>query len=416
MNFGYLSQVFSKYAWKRITAVETDPAVSNGHEFNSSGRLRDILGDTPRKAKEGSGIPAVFVYIDDSENESIRAEGMLSWYDSRANQPHRAAEWRLYYTDNSVIGADGLAQAGDSLVIAFAQEEASATVFIAESGTTAESQLLWLFGLGVTSRTFETAQISDQQLIDASRARILEAAGIVVTAQDDVLLERMLALFGERFPSSRSFSDFVREHCEDQNVRSEPDKALLKWMEMEEFAFRILERFLVGRVIKEGFSEVDTFVAFSLSVQNRRKARAGLAFENHLAEVFRIHGLKFARGAKLENKAKPDFLFPGITHYCDQEFPVELLTLLGAKTTCKDRWRQVLAEGKRLSGRERHLITLEPAISSNQLAEMRDNLVRLIVPRSLHATYPVMERSALWDVDKFVSSVREKQASSDLLT
>ena len=43
--------------------------------------------------------------------------------------------------------------------------------------------------------------------------------------------------------------------------------------------------------------------------------------------------------------------------------------MLAAKTSCKDRWRQVLAEADRI--RTKHLLTLEPAISKIQTAEMR---------------------------------------------
>ena len=51
-------------------------------------------------------------------------------------------------------------------------------------------------------------------------------------------------------------------------------------------------------------NDVDEFVAFSLSVQNRRKVRAGLALENHLEEVFREFGVKYARGVRTEKKSK----------------------------------------------------------------------------------------------------------------
>lgn len=43
---------------------------------------------------------------------------------------------------------------------------------------------------------------------------------------------------------------------------------------------------------------------------------------------------------------KPDFVFPNGECYHKLEFPGDLLTILGAKSTCKDRWRQVLNEGR----------------------------------------------------------------------
>jgi hypothetical protein len=50
-------------------------------------------------------------------------------------------------------------------------------------------------------------------------------------------------------------------------------------MDREEVLFRTLERHIVNERLRRGFSDGDEFVAFSLSVQNRRKARAGRALE-----------------------------------------------------------------------------------------------------------------------------------------
>src|SRR3546814_4977886 len=48
-------------------------------------------------------------------------------------------------------------------------------------------------------------------------------------------------------------------------------------------------------------------------------------------------GVQYARGAETENKNKPDFLFPGPQAYHDDLFPRDRLTMLGAKSTLKDR-------------------------------------------------------------------------------
>ena len=42
--------------------------------------------------------------------------------------------------------------------------------------------------------------------------------------------------------------------------------------------------------------------------------------------------------------------------------------MLAVKSTCKDRWRQILAEADRLP--VKHLLTLEPGISVAQTDEM----------------------------------------------
>src|SRR5690606_10029713 len=123
--------------------------------------------------------------------------------------------------------------------------------------------------------------------------------------------------------------------------------------------FRRLERKIVEERLKKGFlngndTDVDGFIHFSLSVQNRRKSRAGYALENHLEALFNKHSLLFSRTVETENKSKPDFLFPGGQSYHNLLFPSELLTMLGVKTSCKDRWRQILSEASRVE--KKHLL------------------------------------------------------------
>ena len=349
MKFGYLRDSFTDFAWKRVTAVEVDPESSNGHELNSSSRLREILGETTRRASQQTGISTRFFYFNDEEDAPTEDVGSLSWYESRANQPKRSPEWRLYYTDNAVIGRTGHAKSGDFFLIAFSPGKNSAYVFVAASKSTAESQIKWLFGISETQELkFQTGSVRPEQPIGFAAAKILEAVGVVLPTTDDPLLEEMLSKFGEKFPPSSVFSNFVRSRTPAVPAEENADAAIIAWMESEEFAFRVLERFLVEKRIKSGFKDVDDFVTCSLSVQNRRKSRAGRAFENHLAEIFTAHKLIFERGGLVEDNGKPDFLFPGSAHYFDQKFPSANLTILGAKTSCKDRCRQVLAEGRRI--------------------------------------------------------------------
>ena len=133
------------------------------------------------------------------------------------------------------------------------------------------------------------------------------------------------------------------------SAADDPDLALIAWVDREEQLFRRLERRIVAERIGGGFqspdgADVDGFLSFSLSVQNRRKSRAGQALEHHLEAVFSTQGIRYARGAETENRNKPDFLFPGQDEYRNPDFPSARLTMLGAKSTLKDRWRQVLSE------------------------------------------------------------------------
>ena len=155
-----------------------------------------------------------------------------------------------------------------------------------------------------------------------------------------------------------------------------------------------------------GFSadKVEEFIAFSLSVQNRRKSRVGHALENHIEQIFKTLGVQHARGAYTEGKSKPDFLFPDGTAYKNEHFPAASLHMLAVKSTCKDRWRQALAEAKRIE--RKHLLTLESPISTTQTDEMKEQQLQLVVPRGLHAAFRPDQQAWLMDFAGFIAEVK----------
>ncbi len=81
--------------------------------------------------------------------------------------------------------------------------------------------------------------------------------------------------------------------------------------------------------------------------------------------------------------------------------------MLGAKSTCKDRWRQVLSEANKIS--QKHLLTLQPSISVSQTSEMKDARLQLVVPEPIHNTYTSEQRDWLWTLSDFILEVRSRQ-------
>lgn len=117
--------------------------------------------------------------------------------------------------------------------------------------------------------------------------------------------------------------------------------------------------------------------------------------------------VEYSWGKPTEGNKKPDFLFPSVACYRDEPFDVRRLTLLGVKTTCKDRWRQVLLEADRVPSK--HLFTLQPRISVKQTKEMRGRNLQLVVPESIHVTYAEKQKNWLWDLEQFVARLRGLQ-------
>ncbi|MEO9131343.1 MAG: type II restriction endonuclease [Sphingomonas sp.] len=413
MRRGLLSDQFLAVAAKRLAAVDADAASSNQHEVTGSKVLLRILGEGTRNAPRGTKddrFDATYIWLG-AEQEALTEEGKLSWYDSRAKDAKRSAEWRLYYQTNSVTE---LMQPGDTLFVARRPDDRLFFI-ITPDGTTIQSQLLWLFGLSEQpGLQFEQREFTPDSAaeLDFAARYILDELGIDAEEPDGELLDGLIAPFGLKFPTTRIFSHLARSSLPDVSARDAPDAALMAWMEREELMFRRLERRIVAERIANGFmsagdADVDGFLGFSLSVQNRRKSRAGQALENHLEAVFAANGIRYSRGAKTENRNKPDFLFPGQVEYRDGTFDSAKLTMLGAKSTLKDRWRQVLSEAERIP--EKHLLTLAPGISENQTDEMQAKGLQLVIPRKLHETYRPAQQTWLMDVAGFVALAATRQ-------
>lgn len=98
---------------------------------------------------------------------------------------------------------------------------------------------------------------------------------------------------------------------------------------------------------------------------------------------------------------------PTLLHIMSQLYNPLRLTMLGVKSTCKDRWRQVLAEADRID--HKHLLTLETSISIHQTDEMRAKKLQLVLPRGLHETYMPGQQAWLMDIASFSAIVRERQ-------
>ena len=398
-----LARYFSGVAIKRLSEVEANPGRSNQHEFNGVRKLHEILGQEKRR------FPARFLYMTDQDDGMpVTDSGFLSWYDSRENDPHRS-EYRLYYSDNRAMHC---AAAGDLLVIARRPDESLLTI-VAEKGTTIEAQILYLFGLDTENAGF---QICGEEEMERNRADftarfILEHLGIETGEDVTDFLEAMLEKYGGQFPAGNEFSAYARYTLPHVTSHDDPDAALMAWMEREEMLYRTLEKHLLGQslhsLVIKGEEDTEPFVKLVQSTLQRRRSRAGQAMENHLEKIFKDHRIAYTRGGITEGRSRPDFLFPGIDCYHNSSFPPNDLFMLGVKTTCKDRWRQVLAEASRIP--RKHLATLEPAISKHQTDEMKKSGLCLVIPRKLHGSFGHDQQDMLLGIRDFTGMLMLRQ-------
>ena len=209
------------------------------------------------------------------------------------------------------------------------------------------------------------------------------------------------------FPGTEAFShetQSILKDCIASFAGISPDKQIVSLVDSEYRLFRLVERRLCADQITRVLKSVDDFMQTAATIMNRSKARAGRALENHVEYILNESGIPFDVRPNVDGK--PDIVIPGKAQYDDPGFPVEKLFMIGIKTTCKDRWRQVLNEAKRIP--DKHLLTMQPGISGAQLQEMKDARLSLIVPEPLHNNYPPDSPMSLLSVNNFIDHIKHR--------
>jgi hypothetical protein len=254
--------------------------------------------------------------------------------------------------------------------------------------------------------TFNISSNQTNQLINKT---------VSITAKESIL--KCFLLYVENlksdFPPTIEIANKARE-CFNQahnikanDIRNNPDKGLIDWLDAEYQLFKTIENLRYKDKLATPFKEVENLVEFANMILNRRKSRAGKSLEHHLAEIFNTFSLEYKSQAITEDNKKPDFIFPNSSAYQNPKFNTDKLVFLASKTTCKDRWRQIINEADRI--KIKHLFTLQQGISSNQLKEMYKYNVCLVVPKPYLKSFPLEFHSKIFTLDNFINYVAEKQ-------
>lgn len=226
---------------------------------------------------------------------------------------------------------------------------------------------------------------------------------------EDECIERMFRGFVQNlnvFPSGESFSIGARravESCTPRFLQQDVDSALMRLVESEYRLFRMAERALCASEVQRLFRDIEDFLKTAATIMNRRKSRAGRSLENHVDALLSQKGIPHVM-RPTEVDGVPDVVIPSVESYLDPDWPMDRIFIVGVKTTCKDRWRQVLNEGRRIH--HKYILTIQPGISEDQLNQMHQAGVSLIVPRSLHRDFPHTTDAELLTVEGFLDRVK----------
>lgn len=132
---------------------------------------------------------------------------------------------------------------------------------------------------------------------------------------------------------------------------------------------------IVSSVVR-GFPDLD---ATFLSASQHRKSRAGRSFEQHIARLLRDGQIAFEEQAVTGGR-RPDFVLPSLVVLKAKKRAFEEAMVLSAKTTLRERWKQVAMEKFNCA---LFLATVDDRVSSAAIDDMSNQGIHLVVPESL---------------------------------
>ena len=215
----------------------------------------------------------------------------------------------------------------------------------------------------------------------------------------------VMELWGNTYPTGQELISAVLQRAGYPTLSM--SERLMKRRECEFAMFLSIEQVIELNTIREGFTDLDSFLKKANSILNRRKSRTGKSLELHLKNIFLEEGLQedhsFSYQKVSEGNKTPDYIFPSKTHYDDAHYDSANLRMLGVKTTLKDRWRQILNEADRIP--VKHLMTLQEGVSKNQFAEIESSGLRLVVPKDNVTSFHKDIRDRLITLETFIGEV-----------
>ncbi len=210
----------------------------------------------------------------------------------------------------------------------------------------------------------------------------------------------------DKFPTGHEIVDRAIELQTEHGL--DPDNRLIKRRRCETELFHSVEEATVMPIIEQGIQTIEDFINLAQTVLQRRKARSGRSLELHVKQILVEEKVRedeqFSYQPQSEPRKRPDFLFPSERAYKDPEFPARHLRMLAVKTTCKERWQQILNEADRVP--TKHLLTLQHGVSEREFRRMTEAGIQLVVPDPLQSEFPKAVRPQLQSFESFIADVR----------
>ena len=396
-------RLFLAAASKALSAVEIDPGRSNQHEL-AAGRLRPMLlqhGLVQGEEELRRLDVTLHRLVDDAE--PLSAADVLTVYDARRHNPDRSPEWRLYY-GSTTPGEELLHGMEEGDLLAFLiDRDHDLHIVLAARGSQWARVMRQAFALD-TTRQLELAPDAE---LEASQDRspvtlIADQLGIRPDTETDRewLLAQFEGEWPEELPNTIAMARLAHLRSSLEPEAATADVVLTDWLETETRLFYVIEE-VVGTRRLGRCETFDERVKVVMSVLQSRRARRGYSFEHHLEGVFNLRGVSFEKQVETEPGRVSDFILPDLAAYLLDHQPLPRAVHLGAKSTARERWKQVLSEAQRLD--EKHLATLDAQLSTASLDAMAAAGVRVVMPETVGELYG---REEILTVEDFIDKAR----------
>ncbi|TCJ30425.1 type II restriction endonuclease [Nocardioides jejuensis] len=411
-----LAARFAGVIGKRLSSVECyGEGTSNQGEIGVGAQAPSLFGTPSQIERYGCD----YLYLSDTQQIEER-DLWITYQDSRRNDPTRGPEWRMTYPRASVVMRE--ARSGDLIWVARdARDRGQVLVVVAEAGSEFAGRLDRILGLEMrldaTVVGRKRQRFADVDLrstgaasLDADDADLMAILGVEVRTPNESKLDLLLSelagvpLAGG-WPSTRDFSAACRRVAALEDPLSDVDQTMAVWFALTNELFFLYEKYKIQPELDAAFAnrstiDVDAFFRVANSLRGRRSSRAGNTFEWHLADLVSRLGIRGHMKRTLPDGTAPDFIFPSADLYLDPTFQAELLTVLAAKTTLKERWQQVVNEGKRHA--ITYLATMDRGLNASTLATMRlSGVIPVTAKAFIESDYSAMSNQFMTFADFF---------------
>lgn len=136
----------------------------------------------------------------------------------------------------------------------------------------------------------------------------------------------------------------------------------------------------ISQVLMNIVTEFPGIDGILLSAAQTRKSRAGASFELHIERLLKDGSIPHEVQVVADAKKRPDFVLPSLAAYMNPLRKRDGALVLSAKTTLRERWKQVHGEIKNC---DLFLATVDEGIAANAILDMERQGIILVVPESL---------------------------------